>query len=266
MGTVASPAAPWEAATTMVAAAGSATRDDTVEETLTEVDDLMGGPVGTSRGAQARTAMPPPFRAMPALPSQVSQTSHSTLAQIQIVKKAVRTPTTGIVETSPSLVSSFDDQTTMSRNRDFAGPGPTAAAPGPVVFEITPQALGIATIAGYCEHVIKRNASLPHQAVRVFATSRDHQRTVRLRVCQGNARKFADNTTLGDLVIDDLPAGPRGTTQIEVTFSLDVSGRLHVVARDPETGREQQTHLEVIGAQSGNDLDAASQRLRTMRT
>ncbi len=146
--------------------------------------------------------------------------------------------------------------------RDAALAGAFAA---PVISEVTSQALGIATISGFCEHLIRRNAPIPGQAVRVFSTSRDDQQSVRLRVCQGNARTFADNTELGDLVLNSIEPAPRGKTQIEVTFRIDISGRLQVTARDPATGIQQHAELSIIGAQSSAEQSTAAERLRSLR-
>ncbi len=106
---------------------------------------------------------------------------------------------------------------------------PRAAAP--VIHDVTPASFGIGTVAGYCEELVRRNARLPAETKRVFVTSRDKQQTVRIRVCQGESRRIDENVVLGDLVLDNLEARPRGETSIEVTFAIDASGILQVRAR-----------------------------------
>ena len=96
-------------------------------------------------------------------------------------------------------------------------------------------------------------------------TSRDKQQTVRIRVCQGESRRIEENVVLGDLVLDNLEARPRGETAIEVTFAIDASGILRVKARDARTGQEQRASLEVLGAQSPEEVAAAANRLRELR-
>ncbi|HUH03398.1 MAG TPA: Hsp70 family protein [Kofleriaceae bacterium] len=139
------------------------------------------------------------------------------------------------------------------------------APPTATVIDITPHSLGIATIAGFCEGIISRNAKVPTETKKLFSTSRDLQRVVRIRVCQGESRRIDDNLVLGDLVLEGLEPRPRGETKIEVTFQLDASGILHVRARDRATGLEQRANLDLAGAQSPEEIAAAQQRFRDLR-
>jgi molecular chaperone DnaK len=88
---------------------------------------------------------------------------------------------------------------------------------------------------------------------------------VRIRVCQGESRRLDDNVILGDVVLDGLPARPRGETAIEVTFQIDASGILQVRARDANTGQEQRASLDVVGAQTPAEVDAARERFAQLR-
>ncbi len=56
------------------------------------------------------------------------------------------------------------------------------------------------------------------------------------------------NKSLGRFDLADIPAAPRGTPQIEVTFDIDANGILHVSAKDKATGKQQSI---VIKASSG---------------
>ncbi len=140
------------------------------------------------------------------------------------------------------------------------------SAPTPTVVDVTPRGLGIGTVAGYCEELIRRNSRVPTEMVRMFTTSRDRQQSVRIRVCQGESRRIDENLVIGDLVLDGLEARPRGETTIEVTFAIDHSGILQVRARDARTGREQRASLDILGAQSAAEVDAAKNRLRELRS
>ncbi|MEZ4399021.1 MAG: Hsp70 family protein [Kofleriaceae bacterium] len=145
-------------------------------------------------------------------------------------------------------------------------PPPFAGAPvAPTVVEVVPRGLGIGTVAGYCEELIRRNAQVPATTTKMFATSRDQQQTVRIRVFQGESRRMEDNAILGDLVLEQLPARPRGQTAIEVIFAVDASGILRVRARDAQTGQEQQASLDLLGTQSADEVAAARERFAGMR-
>ena len=144
-------------------------------------------------------------------------------------------------------------------------PVPAVPPPAPVLLEVTPRGLGIATVAGFCEELIRRNARVPTEARKLFTTSRDNQDMVRIVVCQGESRRLEKNTVIGDLVLQNLQARPRGETSIEVTFALDASGVLHVRARDAETGAEQRATLSLVGGVSQEDVAASRDRLQQLR-
>ena len=65
---------------------------------------------------------------------------------------------------------------------------------------------------------------------------------------QGEREKAEANKSLGQFNLTDIPPGPRGTPQIEVSFDIDANGILNVSAKDKQTGREQSI---VIKASSG---------------
>lgn len=138
--------------------------------------------------------------------------------------------------------------------QDLASPQPGAEAGAvelelavPLLVDVTPHALGLATAGGYTDILIDKNEKIPAERTRLFTTARDDQRDVVLRVCQGGERAFEDNTLLGELRLSDLPAGRRGEVKIEVTFLVDADGILQVSARDPATGRAERATLRVHG-------------------
>jgi molecular chaperone DnaK len=142
----------------------------------------------------------------------------------------------------------------------------TAAPPiAPIVLDVTPRGLGIGTVAGFCEELIRRNSRVPTEIRKVFTTSRDGQHTVHIVVVQGESRRMHANVVIGDLTLSDLPPRPRGETSIEVTFLLDASGILQVRARDANTGREQRASLDVVGTMPQGDVDASRERLTALR-
>jgi molecular chaperone DnaK len=135
----------------------------------------------------------------------------------------------------------------------------------PVVIDVTPRSLGVGTVAGYCEELIRRNARVPTEIRKLFTTSRDGQEAVRIIVCQGESRRLDNNVVLGDLTLAGLPARPRGEVTIEVSFMLDASGILQVRARDAQTGREQRATLDLVGAMPQAEVAASRERMQQLR-
>jgi len=132
------------------------------------------------------------------------------------------------------------------------------------IVDVTPRGLGIATVAGFCETLIRRNAQVPMAVKRSFVTSRNDQQSVRITVYQGESRRLADNVVVGVLVALDLPARPRGETSIEVEFLLDASSILEVSAHDTATGAEQRVKLDLKGGMAPEDIAASRGRLQAL--
>ncbi len=146
-----------------------------------------------------------------------------------------------------------------------AAPGLTVSdRPPPLLMDVTPLALAVETAGGYCQRIIERGTPVPTEQRRLFTTARDGQRTVRARICQGPHPRFEENQALGTLELEGLREAPRGTVRIEVTFSLDADGTLHISARDVETGRSQSTRIVLLGAEDEQELQALQERQRTL--
>jgi molecular chaperone DnaK len=133
-----------------------------------------------------------------------------------------------------------------SRPMSSAPPGPR---PGqtPVLVDVTPRALVVETVAGWCDVIVQRNAKIPCERSRAFATSADGQTVVHVRVAQGEDPIFRNNTYLGQVELTGLRSAPRGTVTIQVRFEIDESGTLQVFATDVATGREAHALLQLVG-------------------
>jgi molecular chaperone DnaK len=110
--------------------------------------------------------------------------------------------------------------------------------------------LNVETVGGFCDMLIDANTPVPCDRTRTFATASDGQTTVRVRVAQGESKRFSENTFLGELELTGITAAARGDAQIAVTFEIDVDGILNVRARDVKTGSETGARIELVGAQT----------------
>ncbi len=126
-------------------------------------------------------------------------------------------------------------------------PGVSVGAGAPILVDVTPRALVVETVGGYCDTVIPRNAKIPCERVRQFTTGSDFQTVVRVRVAQGEHKQFLQNTYLGEVELSGIRAAPRGEVRIGVTFELDADGSLRVRATDLQTGQEAAAMLQLIG-------------------
>jgi molecular chaperone DnaK len=148
---------------------------------------------------------------------------------------------------------------------DYAPPPGWENAPAPVLVDVTPRALVVETVGSYCDVVIPRNAKIPCEHTRVFATGRDLQTVVHVRVAQGEEERFDKNQYLGELELSNLRPATRGEVTLSVTFELDANGSLLVRAIDSSTGRQAHATMKLIAvAQSEEAIEEMIERSRSV--
>jgi molecular chaperone DnaK len=125
---------------------------------------------------------------------------------------------------------------------------PAGEVKRPVLLDVNPATLAIHTAGGFTERLLDKNAPIPIERTRIFTTSRDNQTRVEIDCCRGEARRYTENEPLGTLLLDGLAPRPRGDLKIEVQFRIDADGILHVRASDQMSGKDQEAHLQVLGA------------------
>jgi molecular chaperone DnaK len=128
-----------------------------------------------------------------------------------------------------------------------------------LLLDVTPLSLGVETLGGVFTKLIERNTTIPTEKKQVFSTAADNQPAVTINVLQGERAMAKDNITLGMFHLTGIPPAPRGMPQIEVKFSIDADGIVHVTAKDLGTGKE--TGITVTGAR-GLSEDEIKQKVQ----
>ena len=124
-----------------------------------------------------------------------------------------------------------------------------------VLLDVTPLSLGIETLGGICTVLIPRNTTIPTSKSQVFSTAADNQPAVDIHILQGERKMAADNKTLGNFQLTNIPPAPRGVPQIEVSFDIDANGIVNVKAKDLGTNKEQSITITSSTNLSDDEID-----------
>ncbi|SFI40017.1 Hsp70 family protein [Planctomicrobium piriforme] len=142
-----------------------------------------------------------------------------------------------------------------------------------VVTDVAPFTLGVEISnevagqirSGYFLPVINRNTTIPVSRVKQVSTLQAFQTSVKVRVYQGESRKVAENTLLGEFEVTGIPRGPAGQA-IDIRFTYDINGVLEAEATIVET-KKKATH--VFQRKSGNlsqkQLAEAVERMQALK-
>jgi len=126
---------------------------------------------------------------------------------------------------------------------------------GPLLVDVTPLSLGIATVGGHAARIIERNTTVPTARREIFTTTRDNQRAVKIRVLQGDSDKANENDLLGEFILTGVRAAPKGEPEIEVTFDIDANGIVSVSAKDLATNQEQSIQVNPRGTLTPEEVE-----------
>ena len=123
-----------------------------------------------------------------------------------------------------------------------------------LLLDVTPLTLGIETLGGVMTPMIEKNTTIPTNKSQVYSTAEDNQTAVTVHVLR-REKKASDNKSLGQFNLTDIPAAPRGTPQIAVTFDIDANGIINVSAKDNSTNKEQSITIQGGSGLSDEEIE-----------
>ncbi len=126
---------------------------------------------------------------------------------------------------------------------------------GPLLIDVTPLSLGIATYGGHFAKLIERNSTVPTERKEIFTTTRENQTAVKIRVLQGESEHAEENDLLGEFLLSGIRPAPKGEPEIEVTFDIDSNGIVSVSARDTLTNQAQSIQVNPRGTLTPEELE-----------
>lgn len=118
------------------------------------------------------------------------------------------------------------------------------------LLDVTSYSLGIEVEGRRFARLIAKNTTIPTEKVQMVSTVVDNQQTVKIHVLQGESPLAKDNVSMGEFELQGIPPAPRGVPRIEVKFTIDVDGIVHVSAQDLRSGRKEKITIQApVGSQ-----------------
>jgi molecular chaperone DnaK len=130
-----------------------------------------------------------------------------------------------------------------------------------VLLDVTPHDMGVKVAGDRMSVVITANTSIPTRAKKVFATTEDNQTFVAIEIYQGEHELASRNRRLGRFVLGDLRAAPRGSTKVEVSFTMDADGILEITAAEIGTGRAASVMIEASSGLTAEEIARLGSRV-----
>jgi molecular chaperone DnaK len=133
---------------------------------------------------------------------------------------------------------------------------------GVVLLDVTSRTLGVGVAGGRFQPVVPKNSSIPTREHKMFATTADGQRELRIDLYEGEHPEAARNRHLGTFVMQNLPDAPAGEVLLMVDFTVDVDGIIGIAAREMLTGARAEVKLQATCGLTRADVRRLAQGMR----
>ena len=118
------------------------------------------------------------------------------------------------------------------------------------LIDVTPLSLGLRLNNGEMAVIIEKNSPIPCEKADTFMTGKDFQKSVRVKVFQGEYKYADKNHFVGEIFVDNLPKLPKGKVRITVIYKINIDGILNVIVKESSEGKTVDKNFNM----SNNDL------------
>jgi len=127
-----------------------------------------------------------------------------------------------------------------------------------VLLDVTPHSVGIKIEGDKFSIIIPRNTTVPTRERKIYSTTENDQEFVAIEVYQGESAVAAQNRLLGRFILGDLPKRQAGQVRVEVSFTIDADGILHVSATELTTGRATSIIIQASSGLAPSEVERLS--------
>ncbi len=113
------------------------------------------------------------------------------------------------------------------------------------LLDVLPMAIGIAKVDGTLLRLFPKFSPIPSYKSLILTNSKDNQKSIMLKIYQGDHEVAAENEILGTFIFSGIRKARKGTVKVEVLFHIDSEGILTLSAKDKDTGQKMETVLKV---------------------
>jgi molecular chaperone DnaK len=113
------------------------------------------------------------------------------------------------------------------------------------LLDVLPMPIGIAKVDQSFLPLFPKNCPIPHVRRLTLTNSKDGQKTIMLKIYQGDSDIAAENELLGTFVFSGIRSAPRGTVKVDVWLNIDSEGILSLSAKDKDSGESVDVHLKL---------------------
>ncbi|KAG4948586.1 hypothetical protein JHK86_041825 [Glycine max] len=105
-----------------------------------------------------------------------------------------------------------------------------------LLLDVMPISIGFEGAGGVMSVLIPKNTAIPTKKERVCSIFYDNQKSLTVKVFEGEQVKTKDNFFLGKFILYRFDPLPKGVSQISVIFDVDADGIVEVTAEDQAKG------------------------------